>query len=65
MRDANNKTELIHFFLRDWSSNRFVQELEGRTLFVNVESKFHKITSVDGEVCTDTRFFNKKTLFIL
>ena len=51
LKDSNNKTELIHFFLKDWShQTRYLGMFTGRNLYVNVESKFYKLSIVNNQV---------------
>ena len=55
LRDPVNKTELIHFLLADWSHpTRYARFLVNRILYVNVESKFFKLTCTDGVVSPNT-----------
>ena len=50
LRDPLNKGELTEFLLADWSSQRFKHLVSGHVLFVNVHSKFWKISSNNEEV---------------
>ena len=51
LKDPSNKSELIQFLLNDWSDPaRFKKLLKDRFVFVNVDSKFYKLTSSSVEV---------------
>lgn len=44
LQNAQNKTELVSFLLKDWSDeNRFFDVLLGKILYVNVGSAFFKL----------------------
>ncbi|XP_065652108.1 uncharacterized protein LOC136079746 [Hydra vulgaris] len=55
LQDATNKTELISFLLKDWShTERFALQLTGNVLFVNLQSRFYKLTcEVGGQVSNE------------
>jgi len=53
LKDSNNKTDLVNFLFDDWSDPfRFASKLRGKTLFVNVEQHFYKLSCPQLEVKT-------------
>ena len=51
LRDAENKIALIHFFIKDWSTNLAHHDLlEDKKLYVTIEDKAYCITSKDSNV---------------
>ena len=51
MKDSDNKIDLVQFLFQDWSDpSRFSSKLAGKTLYFNIEDRFHKLTCVNGEV---------------
>ncbi|XP_047132181.1 uncharacterized protein LOC124811086 [Hydra vulgaris] len=55
MQDADNKVDLITFLLNDWShTEMFALKLTGYILFVNLQSRFYKLTcEVGGQVTSE------------
>lgn len=51
LKNAANKLDLVRFIFEDWSHpTRFFGLISTKTVFVNVESKFYKLSTVDDEV---------------
>ena len=54
LRDAENKSDVISFLFRDWSSNQeYMELLRNRKLYINVGNYFYKIQVLNNQIIHD------------